>query len=112
MLNPENPHFKFPFTLNAEGRINQIEQDTIEHVQSCEEVIVRCPLGFRDDRPEFGWPWPEFANIPIDPQALEDALATFEPRGRANAVEWAEAANAAVRNISVDVEVMEDHGER
>lgn len=82
-----------------------VEQDTPEHIATCENVIVRCPLGFRDTRPEFGWPFPEFANIPIDVRELEDALRTFEPRGRARASEYADIASAAVRRISVDVEV-------
>jgi phage baseplate assembly protein W len=101
----DRPHFEFPFRLGDDGKVVCVEQDTLEHIHSCESVIVRCPVGFRDDRPEFGWPFPEFQNIPIDTRGLEEALRTFEPRGRANAREYMEAADAAVRGISVDVEV-------
>lgn len=101
----ERPHFSYPFRFDLEGKIAVVEQDTPEHVISCEQMIVRCPLGFRDDRPEFGWPFPEFQNAPIDVSALESALKTFEPRGRASAREYMDAADAAVRGISVDVEV-------
>lgn len=105
MARPDRPHFEFPFRRGADGRIVVVEQDTLEHVNSCEHIIVRCPVGFRDDRPEFGWPFPEFANVPISVTELEEALRTFEPRGRASAREYMEAANAAVRGISIDVEV-------
>jgi phage baseplate assembly protein W len=104
MPHVDRPHFSFPFRLDG-SRVAVEEQDTPAHIASCENVIVRCPLGFRDDRPEFGWPFPEFANIPIDVRDLEEALRTYEPRGRARAVEHMDAAQAAVRRISVDVEV-------
>lgn len=101
----DRPHFAFPFVLGANGHVNVIEQDTEEHISSCENVIVRCPQGFRAERPEFGWPWPEFANVPIDVTSLEQALRRFEPRGRARAIEYADAASAAIRHISVSIEV-------
>lgn len=101
----DRPHFEFPFRRGDDGKVACVEQDTLEHIASCENVIVRCPQGFRDDRPEFGIPFPEFVNIPINPSDIEDALRTFEPRGRANAREYIEAADAAVRGISIDVEV-------
>lgn len=101
----DRPHFAFPFQRGSTGKVNVVEQDTLEHVNACENVIVRCPVGFRDDRPEFGWPFPEFRTIPINTKELTEALRTFEPRGRASAQEHIDAAEAAVRRISVDVEV-------
>lgn len=100
----ERPHFEFPFR-RVGGKVAVVEQDTVEHVHSCQNVIVRCPLGFRDDRPEFGWPFPEFVNVPVDTRALEQALNEFEPRANARAVEWADEADFAVRNISINAEV-------
>lgn len=105
MPQAERPHFQYPFRRGADGKVAVVEQDTLEHVHSCENVIVRCPQGFRNDRPEFGWAFPEFRNIPLNVADLEEALRTFEPRGRAAAREYIEAADAAVRRISVDVEV-------
>jgi phage baseplate assembly protein W len=104
MSHVDRPHFSYPFRLDGD-KVAVVEQDTVEHVHSCENVIVRCPLGFRDERPEFGWPFPEFANIPIKVSGLEEALRTFEPRGRARAEEYADAAENAVRHISVTAEV-------
>lgn len=101
----ETPHFAFPFSRGTTGKVNVVEQDEVEHVMACAHVIVRCPTNFRQDRPEFGWPFPEFGTIPLDLGPLEDALARFEPRGEANAAEYADAASAAVRHVPVDVEV-------
>ena len=67
----ELPHFGFPFHLHRgatsgdksshiKGKIKVEEQDTEGHVMACENVIVRCPSGFRVERPEFGIPWPEY----------------------------------------------------
>jgi phage baseplate assembly protein W len=98
------PHFAFPFQRGPNGKVNVVEQDSPEHVMSCENVIVRCPVGFRDDRPEFGIPWPQFRNAPLDLGALEAALQRFEPRSRATGHEWADVASAAIRNIEIDVE--------
>lgn len=98
------PHFAFPFQRGPNGRVNVVEQDTDEHVMACEHVIVRCPVGFRDERPEFGWPWPEFRTAPLDVGELEEALRRFEPRSRATGREYMEAADAAVRHIDIGVQ--------
>lgn len=96
----DRPHFAFPF-----ARGSYVEQDTTDHVMSCENVIVRCPLGFRDDRPEFGIPWPEFAGAPIDPADITAALRRLEPRGQSTGREYADVADASVRTLQIDVEV-------
>jgi phage baseplate assembly protein W len=100
------PHLAFPFERGPDGKVAVVEQDTDEHVMACENVIVRCPVGFRTERPEFGWPFPEFQNAPIDTDALQAALERFEPRSRVTATEYADVADQAVRNITVEVEVM------
>lgn len=101
----ERPHFQYPFRRGSDGKVVCVEQDTIEHIESCCQVIVRCPQGFRDDRPEFGWPFPEFHTMPVNVRDLERALDEFEPRGRASAYAYLDAAEQAVQRISVDVEV-------
>jgi phage baseplate assembly protein W len=98
------PHFAFPFQRSgSRGTVNVVEQDAEEHVMACENMIVRCPVGFRADRPEFGWPFPEFRTVPIAVDELEDALRTFEPRGSGDATAWVDEADLASQHISVDV---------
>jgi hypothetical protein len=98
-----NPHFSFPFQRGADGKVEVVEQDSPEHIMSCEHVIVRCPLGFRFERPEFGWPMPLFGTAPLDPAGLEAALRKFGPRSDVRASEWADEADAAVRHIEGQV---------
>ncbi len=97
------PHFAFPFQRGATGSVSVVEQDTPEHVMACENVIVRCPLGFRQERPEFGWPFPEFRNVPLNLDPLREALTLFEPRGEVSVYEYADAADAATRYIPIEV---------
>lgn len=66
-----------------------MEQDSPEHVMSCENVILRCPTGFRLARPEFGIPEILFRNVPLDFGELETALRRFEPRGKLSVQQWA-----------------------
>jgi phage baseplate assembly protein W len=102
---PETPHFAFPFALGPDNKVGVVEQDSADHVMSCENVIVRCPTGFRQDRPEFGWDFPEFHPVPLDLDPLTDALRRFEPRGKATGHEYADSASAAIRHIGIDVEI-------
>ena len=107
----ERPHIKFPFQRDpATGKVQVVEQDTPEHVMSCELVIVHCPVGFRADRPEFGWPFPEMRGAPLNLDALTQALEQFEPRGEANAEQYYDVAEA-VAHVSVDVKVRSQDAE-
>lgn len=105
MSYPARPHISFPFTRGASGSVDVVEQDTVEHVMSCELVIVHHPLGYREDRPEFGWAWPELANVPLDLSSLEQALRQFEPRGNASATQYLDAVQAALVHLPIDVAI-------
>ncbi len=98
------PHLSFPFRRTAQGKVALVEQDTDAHVLSCVKVILNCPIGFRVDRPEFGWEFPVFHTFPLDTEPLEEALREFEPRAAANAVEYqAIGQDAITRQIDVEV---------
>jgi hypothetical protein len=106
-MQPTRPHFSLPFGRDpSTGKVSVVEQDTAEHVMSCETMIVVHPLGFRDERPDFGWAWPEFRSLPLDLGALQEALTRLEPRGKPGvAVEYADVADASVRHVSIDVQI-------
>jgi phage baseplate assembly protein W len=101
----ELPHFSFPFSRGSGGSVNVVEQDTDEHVMACAQVIVRCPVGFRDERPDFGWDFPEFRNK-MDLGEIEEALTSFEPRAAYSLSEkdLEDLADQAAREISIEVE--------
>jgi len=75
------PHFKLPFQRDPiTGLIQVCEQDSDQHIQSCELAIASCPVGFRPERPDFGWPFPDNKTVPLDPAPLVEALNRLESR--------------------------------
>ncbi|HEY1437374.1 MAG TPA: LamG-like jellyroll fold domain-containing protein [Casimicrobiaceae bacterium] len=94
--------------LVVSSQVGVIEQDTVEHIMSCEMVITVCPLGARDDRPEFGWAWPDLSTPPLDTAALQTALENFEPRADVEVTQYADLIDAATQFIKVQVEIESD----
>lgn len=100
------PHFDYPFRVGPKSKVCVVEQDTEAHVLTNDNMVIRCPIGFRLERPEYGWPFPEFHPVPLDMAPLEEALRRFgHPNGTADATEYANEADAAVREIQVEVQV-------
>jgi hypothetical protein len=101
---PDRPHFAFPFVRTTTSRqgVGVVEQSTLEHIRSQEYVVVVTPAGWRDERPDFGWEMPMFANVPLDLSSLAEALRRFVPDSDANVTEWADEASQAVRHIRIE----------
>jgi phage baseplate assembly protein W len=97
------PHFAHPFERGDDGNVKVVEQGTPEHVMSQVEILVLCPVGFRYERPDFGWPWPLFQNAPLDLKALEAAIARFVPDARVTTSQIASLAELATQQIQVEV---------
>lgn len=108
MPKPARPHIAFPFTRSATG-IQTVEQGSTEHFMAQANVVAYCPIGYRQDRPEFGWPWPDLEVMPIDSAPLVDALNRYlDSSVKAEAVIDPDAlANAAlgIQNININVEI-------
>lgn len=100
---PDTPHFKHPFTRGQNGKPQTVEQDSPEHVLSCVGMIVACPLGFRDDRPDFGVPWPEYRSR-VDPLLLENAVRRLEPRASGLATDVSTALQVAAGEREINLE--------
>lgn len=98
----DRPHFAYPFQRGANGSVTVVEQDTTDDVDTQVNVLLRCPVGFRDDNPSFGWPFPEFHNAPIDTGALQAAVTRWVG-AEVNADEYAETADISMRRIDVEV---------
>lgn len=98
----ETPHFAFPFHIDGDHVAVEQQNDQAE-VMSCVNVIVRCPLGFRAERPDYGWPWPDFRNIPIAQGGLEVALSRLEPRAKYTFYEYGDVLSQAIRHLQTEV---------
>ena len=99
---PDAPHFAFPFRRGTDGKVEVVEQSSDRHIYGQEYAVVSTPLGFRLDRPDFGWPWPEFSNLPLDLGPLRRALTRLVPESNADVTEWADKASQAVRHVRVE----------
>ena len=108
MPQPLNPHFSFPFTLTDTGA-ETVEQGSTEHIMAQAQVIAYCPLGYRQERPEFGWPWPDLQVMPIDADALVQALNRYleSPVTAVAEIDPEALANAAlgIQNMTIDIQI-------
>lgn len=78
------PHFAIPFRFEngSDGFLHAAvnEQDSIEDVTACVEAIVRTPLGYRTEMPDFGIRDQTFTEGMINTDEILVALAQWEPR--------------------------------
>lgn len=97
------PHFSLPFRF-VNGAAAVVEQDTAEEVATCVEAIIRCPIGFRDELPEFGAVSPVFRQAPVPVEELRQAVAEWEPRANADITEYGDAVDEAIRTVRIAVD--------
>lgn len=101
-VQPERPHFAWPFTRPDAGGVYVVEQGSPDHIRGQQYALVVTPLGWRSERPEYGWPWPEFSMVPLDLEPLRLALRRFVPDADVVVEEWADVASEAIRHIRFD----------
>lgn len=82
------PHLAFPFDLSA-GSAAVTEQDSLDEIVDCVEVILRTPRGQRVDQPDFGLADPTFRMNGMDASEIEGSVAQWEPRADVEAVRQA-----------------------
>jgi|1185.fasta_scaffold195849_2 hypothetical protein len=80
----ENPHFQLPFRfggINGAAFVN--EQDSVEEIIQCIEVLIAYPIGAHRNVPGFGTPdviFKSSALAPIIPDQLKTAILQWEER--------------------------------
>ena len=78
------PHFTVPFKFEfgPDGFLHAAvnEQDSIEDITACVEAIVRTPIGFRQELPEFGIRDQTFTQGMINSDDVVVSLGQWEPR--------------------------------
>lgn len=107
MSHIEYPHFALPFRFEPVKGVPEAavhEQDTVDEIATCVEVVIRCPIGFRDELPEFGAPGDlVFSEAPPDLEAAKGCVARWEPRADADYDETGSAFDEGVRNIGIEI---------
>jgi len=104
MARLNRPHFTWPFERRG-GHVAVAEQGSQAHINTQIYSVVATPLGYRAERPEFGWPFPEFAMVPLELATLQAAIANFVPDADVHIEEWADAASQAVRHIRIEEKI-------
>lgn len=79
------PHIQYPFRFGANGHANVLEQDFVDEVANCCQVVIKCPVGFRIELPEFGAVDQAFTTA-MDADPIVAALQRWEPRADAEVV--------------------------
>jgi phage baseplate assembly protein W len=72
------PHLAIPFGLDEDGAAQVVEQDTVEEVAQCVQVLLATVEGQRQFVPTYGIPDPAF--VGLDEMTAEQAIADWEPR--------------------------------
>lgn len=89
------PHFRFPFSFTAENGAAIVEQDSVEEILTCVQMIAACSLGACPELPTFGIPDPTFQAAPPNSDPITDAIELWEPRAIEDAfVQAVDATNA------------------
>jgi phage baseplate assembly protein W len=75
------PHLGFPISLTPDGRRLVIrEQDSIEDIEDCVEVVLSTAVGERQEQPDYGTPDQAFRERGVDVGRLRAAVERWEPR--------------------------------
>lgn len=106
------PHFAYPFTMAAQpgtGALaaNTVEQDSLDDILACVQMIVACPAGAWIDQPGYGVPSLVFSQTPVDPSGIARAIGRWEPRAAAAASEYPDLVDAATRHVQVTVAALQ-----
>jgi phage baseplate assembly protein W len=102
-----NPHFDLPFRFVGSTTTNKsaavVEQNSFADIADCVEAIVRTPLGFRNDAPEFGFPDLEFLEQPIVSEDVVELVQAQEPRARVLITEQTDLIDVLIDRLTVEV---------
>jgi phage baseplate assembly protein W len=77
----ETPQFDLPFRLNAAGSdAVMVEQDSAEDVADSVETLLRTPLGWFEENPDYGVIDGTFDEGRVDVNEIHTAISQWEPR--------------------------------
>jgi phage baseplate assembly protein W len=82
MADLDTPQFDLPFRLGADGNPVEVEADSGAEIGDCVEVLLRTPLGFHDDLPDYGVDMPLFeeSSGAVNMDEVQTAISTWEER--------------------------------
>lgn len=103
------PHLKVPIRITSAGA-DTVEQDSLEDIAQCTQMVCRTPQGARYDLPDFGVPDQLFTESGVDEVELEEAILEWEPRATLIIEEHPDLFDELIRNVQIRVRGEEDSG--
>lgn len=103
-FNPTTPHFDVPMRI-FNGRYAVVEQDSVDDVANCVEVLLATHFGQRPEAPDFGVPDLTFKNQPLNIETIRDMIADGEPRAAVILRERPDAYDYLIERITIEVGV-------
>jgi phage baseplate assembly protein W len=102
------PQLAYPLRIDpASGTFAVVEQDSVDDVAGCVEVVLRTRVGDRDELPEFGIPDLTFLELPLDLDDLVDMVSLWEPRAELLIEEAPQVLNDLTTRLQITVGVGE-----
>lgn len=104
VIDAKVPHFAFPFHLE-DGRAAVVEQDSVDDVATCVEVLLRTNEGERLEVPEYGLRDLVF-QVGFDHPAIRAEIERWEPRASVVIDSAPDVADDLIRRIGVRLSVV------
>lgn len=101
------PHLAIPFQLNGDGTAQTVDQDSLDDITQCVEVLANTPVGSRIELAAYGIPDLLFSQSAPPVGRILQAIATWEPRADAT-VTSSPGPNASL-NIGVAPRTVKDY---
>jgi phage baseplate assembly protein W len=102
------PHLALPIRV-ANGVYVTEQQGSLDCVTTAVQTICSFEIGSRIERPDFGIPDPTLKEMPVDTEAIEQAVATWEPDAMIEINQTPDPVTGMTRiNITVSVPYSED----
>jgi phage baseplate assembly protein W len=76
----DTPQIASPFDILSDGSVREVEQDSVEEIAMAVELILRWPIGFREELTEFGVPELAFRDRQDVPSLIRQYVERWEPR--------------------------------
>jgi phage baseplate assembly protein W len=97
------PHFAIPFQV-VNGSAATVEQDSLDDIAQCVQVLVTTTVGERVEAPFYGVPNPMFSEINDGaPGTWLAAIRKWEPRASAVISDQVSSTDELMRQLSVNV---------
>jgi hypothetical protein len=98
------PHFRIPFHVGPSGAVDVVEQDSVEEVAQCVQVLVNTRIGQRIELLDYGIPDPVFQEEQFGHSAIPLAtIEKWEPRALTQVSDTINSADELLRELNIEV---------